>query len=105
MCKMCNWAKQNYSQKEFMNWISKIISHQSSFKEFFLKRHKDISGTSGTGIVARGIIFPKDGKVVMEWESNFDTITIFKNTEELISIHGHNGATEFVMGKPENDRS
>lgn len=47
------------------------------FQEFYLQRNEDVSGTSGTGIVARGIVFPS-GK----------------------AIHGHGGKTLVILGTP-----
>ncbi len=72
----------------------------AKFKEFHLVRTEDVHGVSGTGVVARGVIFPKDGKAGMEWESDFDTITIFGSIEEIEAIHGHEGRTKVVMGPP-----
>ncbi len=76
----------------------------SKFKEFHLVRTEDVHGVSGTGVVARGILFPKDSKAVVEWESDFDTITIFGSLEEVEAIHGHEGKTKVVMGPPKTKR-
>ena len=61
-------------------------------KRFFLKRRKDLSGISGTGMVALGIQMPS-GKVVIEWLGDMPSETIFSNLEEMLKIHGHDGAT------------
>lgn len=68
-------------------------------QEFYLLREQDVSGVSGTGIVARGIILPSH-RVVMEWSMPFESITIFQNIGEVSQIHGHGGATKICMGKP-----
>lgn len=68
-------------------------------KEFYLNRKIDVSGTSGTGIVARGVILAS-GKCVMEWLGTHNSISIFNHFSDVELIHGHNGATEVVMGKP-----
>jgi len=72
-----------------------------SIKHFYLKREVDVSGTSGTGIVARGIILPS-GKAIIEWTSFHTSIAIYNNIEDVNSIHGHDGATEIIMGDPPN---
>jgi hypothetical protein len=64
---------------------------------FNLVRSKDISGISGTGLVANGVEFPC-GKVVICWCVSVHSITVFDSIEQLIKIHGHEGATkiEFI---------
>lgn len=42
---------------------------------FYLVRHQDVSGVSGTGIVAYGVVLPS-GQAVMAWNSRFKTVTI-----------------------------
>ncbi len=76
----------------------------AKFKEFHLIRIEDVHGVSGTGLVARGIVFPKDNKCAMEWESDYDTITMFGSIEEIVAIHGHDGKTKVVMGPPKVKR-
>lgn len=60
---------------------------------FVLLRHKDISGNSGTGIVAEGVRF-SDGKVAMRWLTDTATTVLFDSVEDVEKIHGHEGATE-----------
>lgn len=62
-------------------------------KQFKLERVEDLSGISGTGIVAEGVIF-KNGKCVLNWLTNLNSITIFDNIEILEKIHGHEGRTK-----------
>jgi len=73
------------------------------FKEFYLLRKKDISGTSGVGIVARGQVFPS-GAAILEWLTFHSSICIYKSLEDVKEIHGHNGATEIILGKPKEKR-
>lgn len=74
-----------------------------SFKEFYLQRNQDESGVSGTGIVARGMVYPS-GKVVMEWLTFHSSICIYQNISDVESIHGHCGKTLVVMGRPGQDQ-
>ena len=72
------------------------------FKEFYLLRKEDVSGTSGTGIVARGVVFPS-GVAILEWQTFHSSVCYYKNIDDVESIHGHNGKTEVIMGCP-NDK-
>jgi len=68
-------------------------------RHFYLLRKEDVSGTSGTGIVARGVILPS-GKAVMEWTSFHTSLGVFDRFEDVEKIHGHEGKTEVVVGDP-----
>jgi hypothetical protein len=65
---------------------------KTPIREFYLERLEDESGVSGTGVVARGVVLPS-GRVVLEWESQITSITIYNSVEELNEIHGHHGKT------------
>ena len=68
-------------------------------KKFYLERHEDASGVSGTGIVAVGVLLPS-GKAVMEWLSKWKTITVFESIDQVRRIHGHGGRTVLRWGTP-----
>lgn len=68
-------------------------------QEFYLLRKKDISGVSGCGIVARGVVLPSH-RVVVEWGMPHETLTVYQNLGEVEAIHGHEGATSVVLGTP-----
>lgn len=68
-------------------------------KHFYLQRIEDVSGTSGIGIVARGVVLPS-GSVVMEWLTFHSSICLYKNLEDVEQIHGHGGKTQLIMGDP-----
>lgn len=65
-------------------------------QKFYLLRDDDISGISGTGIVAEGVIL-NSGKVILEWIKEPSSINIFNSIEDLEDVHGHNGATKIVF--------
>jgi len=67
-------------------------------KTFHLNRIKDVSGISGTGIVANGVEF-NDGKCVISWFGPIHSIEIFNSIHEIDAIHGHKGATLVVYDK------
>lgn len=97
-CTRCNLAKSNMEIKDFYAWLSKV-STAGLVKPFYLYRKVDISGVSGTGIVAVGSIMPS-GKAILEWLGEYKTETIFNNIDELYHIHSHNEKTVIVMGNP-----
>ena len=68
-------------------------------QEFYLLREEDESGVSGTGIVARGIVF-ETGQCVLYWRTFYSSIGIYQSLEELEGIHGHGGKTKLVLGCP-----
>jgi hypothetical protein len=69
-------------------------------------RDQDITGISGTGPVADGVVFP-DGTTVIRWRDqqgpNADrgvrpTTVVHESPESVEALHGHNGATRIVWG-------
>lgn len=67
------------------------------FRRFILVRDEDVSGTSGTGIVAEGIWF-SNGKAVISWTTKYMSVAVYDSIAELEAIHGHEGRTriEFI---------
>jgi hypothetical protein len=65
----------------------------SQTRRFELHRDTDISGVSGTGVVADGVQFP-DGTVALRWRGELPSSTIHdRGIAAVISIHGHGGHT------------
>jgi len=60
-------------------------------RTFKLVRDEDVSGISGTGVVARGVEFG-NGTTVMQWD-NTGSICIYASVDVLESVHGHEGRT------------
>ncbi len=67
-------------------------------QEFYLSREEDVSGTSGVGVVARGIVLPS-GKAILEWTSFHTSIALYNNLQDVEAIHGHGGKTKVVLIK------
>ena len=59
---------------------------------FYLRRDEDLSGVSGTGIVAEGVQFT-DGTCAMRWLTTTASTAVYGSIKDLIWIHGHSGAT------------
>jgi hypothetical protein len=64
-------------------------------RRFLLLRKEDVSGVSGTGIVAEGVEFV-DGVCVLRWMSDTASTAVHDNIGKLEAIHGHGGATKIV---------
>lgn len=64
-------------------------------KTFYLQRNVDVSGVSGTGIIAYGVILPS-GKVVMEWVTTYGSIAIYETIHEVQVLHAHKGSTLII---------
>lgn len=67
--------------------------------KFHFERSKDISGVSGTGNVAFGVVFD-DGQVALHWEGEYASINIYHSLADLLHIHGHEGSTKIVFDDP-----
>ena len=65
-------------------------------KLFELRRKIDISGVSGIGTVAQGVIFD-NGKVALTWLTPFTSVTVYENLNHVIAVHGHDGVTQIVQ--------
>lgn len=65
-------------------------------RRFHLERAVDVSGISGTGVVAFGVQAP-NGTCVLWWDSEYDSIGIYPSIDILLAIHGHSGSTQAVF--------
>jgi hypothetical protein len=70
-------------------------------KTFNLVRKQDLSGVSGTGIVATGCLAPT-GKVAVFWLTEIRSVVIYDRIEDVLAIHGHEGATELIWQNVKN---
>lgn len=73
-------------------------------RTFELHRDIDISGVSGTGPVADGVVFP-DGTTVLHWRPRRGdglrgSTSVYLSLAHLEQIHGHRGATRVVWTDP-----
>jgi hypothetical protein len=65
----------------------------SGVRRFLMIRKRDVSGVSGTGVVAEGVIFTQ-GWAVLHWLVEPCSVAVYQSINDLIAIHGHNGATD-----------
>jgi hypothetical protein len=69
------------------------VANKAGPRCFQLLRHVDVSGVSGTGVVAEGVEWT-DGTVALHWGGRYPTTTVWQDgIDALLTIHGHNGAT------------
>lgn len=64
-------------------------------KLFIMVRDEDVSGVSGTGIVAEGVEFD-DGTTAIRWFGDHRSTVIWSNRDSAEAVHGHDGRTRFV---------
>lgn len=64
-------------------------------RRYVLNRREDISGVSGTGIVAEAVVF-NSGKVAISWLHS-GALALYDSLSLAIEIHGHNGSTVFEI--------
>lgn len=72
--------------------VDMVNRTRGSLRRFVLQRDRDDTGVSGTGIVAEGVLF-SDGRGVIRWCGQYSSITMWESLDQLIKVHGHNGAT------------
>lgn len=68
---------------------------KSFARRFVLDRKEDITGTSGTGVVAEGVMF-SGGKVALHWFSHYGAVNVYDSIEVVRVLHGHGGNTSIV---------
>lgn len=69
-----------------------LLGSPTPFKRFHIVRDKDISGVSGVGTVAVGVVFP-DHSAAIKWLSEVHSTIVYNNISEVEKIHGHEGNT------------
>ena len=66
-----------------------------SLRRFVLDRDEDVSGVTGTGIVADGVQFP-DGRIAFRWRGKKASTVSYDSIDDIIDTHGHGGKTHVV---------
>ncbi len=75
-----------------MNEENNSISGNVCMRRFVLVRVKDLTGVSGTGVVAEGAVFT-DGRSVIRWLREPHAMGIYQSLGDVITVHGHEGGT------------
>ncbi len=72
--------------------MSNGTSKEATLRRFLIIRDEDVSGTSGTGVVAEGIEW-SNGWVDVHWLSQLASKDFCENLSTWMKIHGHGGKT------------
>lgn len=66
-------------------------------RRFELHRDEDVSGVSGTGVVAEGAVFT-DGTAVLRWTGGWPSSVVWhdRGVESVLHVHGHDGRTRLI---------
>ncbi|MFF8290450.1 hypothetical protein ACF068_14645 [Streptomyces sp. NPDC016309] len=64
-------------------------------RRFYLQRHTDVTGVSGTGRVADGVLWP-DGSADVRWRGERPSAVHWDRFADAEAVHGHGGATQIV---------
>lgn len=85
---------------EHQGWY--VLDTTNRHHRFVLVRDTDVTGVSGTGIVAEGVWWPHGDVVALRWTSEWPTSVVFhdRGIASVEAIHGHNGATRIVWLDP-----
>lgn len=62
-------------------------------RRFQLYRRHDVTGISGTGVVAEGTEY-RDGVTSLRWYGDHPSEVWWPSVAEILAVHGHEGATE-----------
>lgn len=70
-------------------------------RRFVLRRHTDVTGVSGEGSVADGVLWP-DGTASVRWRGEHPSSVFWDRGRVSVElIHGHGNATEVVFLDPD----
>lgn len=65
---------------------------EPTLRRFKLYRAEDVSGISGTGIVAEGVLF-SNGKIAINWLTEYTSVVLWDSLAAVEAVHGHGGRT------------
>ncbi|HEX5566725.1 MAG TPA: hypothetical protein VFY14_07335 [Streptomyces sp.] len=71
-------------------------------RRFHLQRDHDVTGASGTGHVADGVLWP-DGTVSIRWRGDRPSTVYWDDLAHAEHVHGHDGLTRIVWYDPAPD--
>jgi hypothetical protein len=68
------------------------MNNEIKCRRFRLIRHEDVSGISGTGVVAEGVEFV-NGMVALSWLSPHACVNVYHSVRTVEELHGHEHRT------------
>jgi hypothetical protein len=77
-------------------WLDGLLPAASPF---VLRRHEDVTGVSGTDVVADGVMFPAAGKsvCVVRWRGERGSTVVWDHLGHVKEIHDHDGRTQIEL--------
>lgn len=84
----------NPTPEQAAAWVGSFVN---TVTPFVLRRAEDVTGVSGTGIVADGVIFPGGMKTVTRWRGGTTGVAqtcVWDSIQDVKAVHGHSGATQ-----------
>lgn len=69
-------------------------------RRFHLQRTVDVTGVSGTGRVAEGVVWT-DGTVSIRWLGPRPSVVFWASLADAEAVHGHGGHTRIVWDDPD----
>jgi len=76
--------------------VKGVIAEANGPRTFRLERAVDISGVSGTGRVADGVLWP-DGSATIRWRGERPSTVNWASMAHAEAVHGHGGQTRIVF--------
>ncbi|MYW03482.1 hypothetical protein GT354_35465 [Streptomyces sp. SID3343] len=73
--------------------MARLVEQQP--RRFYLDRDVDVTGASGIGRVADGVLWP-DGTASLRWRGEHPSTVTWDRMTDAERIHGHGGATRIV---------
>ena len=73
------------------DYFTMAMSTNVSLNWFALDRQEDVTGISGTGIIAFALVL--EHGVLVFWDTGFQTMSWYPDMETVLNIHGHDGRT------------
>ena len=73
-------------------------------RDFVLVREKDVTGTSGIGIVAEGVVF-SDGQAILKWLREPFSLGVYSSIGHLLAVHGHEGNTHVEFNEQKEPKT
>jgi hypothetical protein len=97
--------KAGHFNQSFETRSSHKSAVSSPLRGFSILRTTDLTGVSGTGVVAEGVVF-NDGTAELRWVvkakladgsmRKINSVTMFADWRDVALLHGHGGASSLV---------
>jgi hypothetical protein len=73
-----------------------LTRQQNGIRTFHVVREEDVSGVSGTGVIAEGVLW-SNGHIDVRWLSIHKITEHAESLAEWQAVHGHEGKTKVIF--------